>query len=180
MKKIIMLISILFLLAGCTIGSNTAKSAIDDYLNGYRNLSTEVLTDMEKVIENENLTDDQKDVYREILKKQYRDLKYEIISEAYDGDNAVVSTKITVYDYYKAQKEAADYLKNNINEFYTNGTYDNKKYMDYKLNKMKNTTDTVDYTIDFNVVREADLWKLKEISSTDLAKIHGIYNYEGA
>jgi hypothetical protein len=177
-SKITILLLAIILLTACSIGTNTAKMAVEDYLNEYQNLSADVLNDMEKVIENESLTDDQKNIYREILKRQYQNLKYEIISESYDENNAVVTTKISVYDLYKSQKESSEYLKEHINEFYSNGKYDNNLYLTYKLNKMKNTQDRIDYTIDFNVVLEDNLWKIKEISSNDLEKIHGIYNYE--
>lgn len=177
-SKITILLLTIILLTACSFGTNTAKMAVEDYLNEYQNLSADVLNDMEKVIENESLTDDQKNIYREILKRQYQNLKYEIISESYDENNAVVTTKINVYDLYKSQKESSEYLKEHINEFYSNGKYDNNLYLTYKLNKMKNSQDRIDYTIDFNVVLEDNLWKIKEISSNDLEKIHGIYNYE--
>jgi hypothetical protein len=179
MKKFIGLFLILFLLTACTFGATTAKSAVEDYLNSYRNLATDVMNDMEEVIQNEQLSEEQKNIYRDILKRQYKDLKFEIINEKYSGNDAVVKTKINVYNLYKVQKDAADYLKNNIKEFYDNaGKYDNNLYLNYKLNRMKTTTERVDYTIDFNVIKKDDGWKIKEISSTDLEKIHGIYNYE--
>ncbi len=178
MKKILLISFLLIFLTGCNFG-NTAKTPVEDYLNSYKNLNSEVLLDMEKVIEGEKLSDNQKKVYRDILKKQYQDLKYEIIDENYDGDEAVVRVKITVYDFYKIDKSAAEYLQTNVDKFYDQeGKYDNSLYMDYKLDKMKKTTDKVDYTIEFNVVKENKIWKLNTIEENDLEKIHGIYNYE--
>jgi len=52
------------------------------------------------------------------------------------------------------------------------------KNIDYKLEQMKNTTDTVEYTIDFNVVKEDDDWVVVQPDTDDLEKIHGIYNYD--
>ena len=112
------------------------------------------------------------------MEKQYQDLSYKINNEEYNGDNAEVEVTITVYDLYKAQTDAATYLSNNLEEFNgTNGSYDNEKYMDYKLEQMKKMTDTVEYTIDFKVKKVDDKWVVEQLSTEDLEKIHGIYNY---
>lgn len=181
MKKLIILVSLLLIslsLIGCSITSN-AKTPVETYLINYQNLSPSVISDMEEVIKSEDLTIDEAEIYRSILEKQYSDLKYEIISEEYHGNDAEVKVKINVYDLYKATKEASAYLTTNVDKFYDdNHEYDSHKYLAYKLNKMKNTTDRVDYEITFNVVKENKTWKLKEITSDDLEKIHGIYNYE--
>ena len=132
----------------------TAKGAVQDYLNQYKNLSSNVINDMDTVINNENLTDNQKEKYRDILKKQYQDLKYDVVSEKYDGDNATVEVKIKVYDLYKVQKDANDYLTTSGDEFKQNGVFSNDLFMNYKLDKMKKTTDTVEYNIIFNVTKD--------------------------
>ncbi|MDE6285240.1 MAG: hypothetical protein K2M17_05790 [Bacilli bacterium] len=183
MKKvvasIIVVISCIFLV-GCSCNNRTAKNAVEDFLDQYRNLSASVLADLENVIENENLSSEQEDKYREILKKEYSDLKYEILDETYDGESAVVKTKITVYNLYKAQSDAALYLNNNMDEFKDDeGNYDNKKYLDYKLDQMKKVTDTVEYTIEFRCTKnDNDNWEVNELTKEDLEKIHGIYNYD--
>lgn len=183
MKKIIasvmILISSIFLV-GCSCTNKTAKDAVKDFLEQYKNLSASVLTDLEGVIKKENLNSEQEDKYRDILKKEYSDLKYEILDENYDGDNAVVKAKIIVYNLYKAQSNAAVYLNENINEFKDEaGNYDNNKYLDYKLDEMKKVTDTVEYTIEFNCTKNnKGNWEVNELSNADLEKIHGIYNYD--
>lgn len=183
MKKVfaslILVIGCIFLV-GCSCTNKTAKGAVEDFLNQYKNLSASVLTDLEDVINRENLKDEQKEVYRDVLKKQYSDLKYEVLDETYDGDTAVVKAKITVYDLYKAQSDAANYLNGNMDEFKgEDGNYDNNLYLDYKLDQMKKTTDTVEYTIEFNVVKnDKGNWQVSDLSNSDLEKIHGIYNYD--
>lgn len=183
MKKILLSIIAFIsclLLVGCSCMNNTAKDEVEKFLDQYRNLSSSVLTDLESVIEKENLTDEQKEVYRDILKKQYSDLKYEVIDETYNGDTAVVKTKITVYNLYEAQSSASSYLNSHMDEFKDeDGKYDNDLYLDYKLKQMKEVTDTVEYTIDFNVEKDDNgNWKVTNLSDTDLEKIHGIYNYD--
>lgn len=177
--KLLLVIGICLVLAGCGCMKKTAKGAVQDYLNQYKNLSSNVITSMDDVVNDENLTDSQKEKYRDILKRQYQDLKYEIVNEKYDGDNATVEVKITVYDLYKVQKDANNYLTNSGDEFKENGVYSNDLFMNYKLDKMKKVTDTVEYNITFNVTKDdKGNYKVNDLSNSDLEKIHGVYNYD--
>lgn len=177
--KVLLVVGICLVLAGCGCMKKTAKGAVQDYLNQYKNLSSNVISSMDDVVNDENLTDSQKEKYRDILKKQYQDLKYEITSEKYDGDNATVEVKITVYDLYKVQKDANNYLTNSGDEFKENGVYSNDLFMNYKLDKMKKVTDTVEYNITFNVTKDdKGNYKVNDLSNYDLEKIHGVYNYD--
>lgn len=177
--KVLLVVGICLVLAGCGCMKKTAKGAVQDYLNQYKNLSSNVISSMDDVVNDENLTDSQKEKYRDILKRQYQDLKYEITSEKYDGDNATVEAKITVYDLYKVQKDANNYLTNSGDEFKENGIYSNDLFMNYKLDKMKKVTDTVEYNIIFNVTKDdKGNYKVNDLSNSDLEKIHGVYNYD--
>lgn len=177
--KLLTVVVVLLSLVGCGCMKKTAKGAVQDYLNQYKNLSSNVINDMDTVINNENLTDNQKEKYRDILKKQYQDLKYDVVSEKYDGDNATVEVKIKVYDLYKVQKDANDYLTTSGDEFKQNGVFSNDLFMNYKLDKMKKTIDTVEYNIIFNVTKDdKGNYKVTDLSNSDLEKIHGVYNYD--
>lgn len=179
MKKILSIticfIMILFL-SGC---KNTASMAVEKYLTKYNSLHNDVLTDMNSIVEAENLSEAAKKVYESIFEKQYTDLTYEIIEEEYNGDEATVEVQITVYDLYKVQNDASKYLAEHPEEFNdNNGKYDSQKFIDYKLEQMKNNTETVEYTLEFYVVKTAEGWEVSPLSNSDLEKIHGIYNYE--
>ena len=177
MKRLLVVFIILLTLTGC--GGNTAKGAVDSYLKKYRNLNSEVLIDLEKLVEDENLSSEQEDKYRDILKKQYKDLTYEVIEEEYDNDISYVTVKISVYDLYKAQNDASIYLRNNPEEFYNeNNEYDVNLYLDYKLDEMKNMNDKVEYKVTFTVIKEDDKYIVEQPTEEVLQKIHGIYNYE--
>lgn len=179
MKKIFAILGISLLLVGCSLVEEKASDAVKDYLNQYRNLGDTVMTDLATLVDAEELNDDQKEVYKGVLEKQYQDMTYEIVEEEYDGDTAEVEVIVTVYDLYKAQSDASTYLSNNLDEFNDEqGVYDNEKYLDYKLEQMKKTTDTVEYTINFRVVKEDDKWTVEQPSTDDLEKIHGIYKYD--
>ena len=177
MKRIVGLIIVSLFLFGCS--DMKAKNAVSDYLNQYNNLTEEVLDDLEKTVTGEDLTEEQVLKYKDIIKKQYQDLRYEIIDEKYNGDQAIITAKISVYDLYKAEKDASKYMNENTEEFYDkNNSYSNKKYIDYKLDQMKKEIERVTYTIDFNVTKKDGAWVVEQPSRTDLEKIHGIYNYE--
>ena len=177
MKKILTLLLITIILTGC--GTKSAKNTVENYLKKYRNLDSEVLVDLENIIENEDLTKDEEEIYRSALKKQYKDLAYEIIEEEYVDDTTYITLKVTDYDFYKAQTDAYIYLENNQEDFNdNNGVYDIHKYTEYKLNKMKNTTERITYNITFTVVKEDDEYIIYQPTENDLMKIHGIYNYD--
>ena len=178
MKKLFVSLGVLLsglVLTGCSLTRSTAGDAVKLFLDQYKNLSSSVLSDLENVISNcqalEPFT---------ILKKQYSDIKYEITDESYNGDVATVEAKVSVYDLYKAQSNAANYLSDHQNEFLDeNGTFDDSKFLDYKLEQMKKMSDRVEYTVTFEVIKDEDKkWQVKELSETDLEKIHGVYNYE--
>jgi len=183
MKKIkgivLLVIGMIFMVGcGCSVNSSATK-AVENYLDRYRNHDQVVLNELDKYIDNEELTDAQKDIYKDIMKKQYRSLKYTITDEKYDGDNAIITVKITVYDLYKTQNIAENYLIENTTEFYDeDNVYDKTLYLDYKLNLMRSTTETVEYTIDIKLEKQDNTWGIVQLSDTDLEKIHGIYNYE--
>lgn len=177
--KVLSLILVIFSLTACSLMKKTAKGAVEDYLNQYKDLSANVLSEMEVVLNAENLSDKQKEVYRDALKKQYEDLKYEIVSESYDGDTAIVDVKITVYDLYKVQKDADKYASEHMDEFRDNGVYNSDLFMDYKLKQMKETKDTVQYNITLNLEKnEKGNYQVINVSNETLEKINGIYNYD--
>lgn len=178
MKKILLIASCLLLLVGCSCSSDKAADAVEKYLNNYKNLDDTVLADIDSLVAEEELSDENSETYKEVLKRQYRDLLYTIENETYDGDTAEVTVKITVYDLYKTQQEASTYLNENQEEFLTDGEYDNEKYLNYKLGKMKETTETISYNVVFQVNKVDGKWQVEQPDEPTLEKIHGIFNYE--
>ena len=178
MKKILLVIACLFMVVGCSCESDKASDAVERYLNDYKGLSNNVLEDIDELVENEELTDKGEDIYKEVLKRQYRDLIYTIENEDYDGDTAKVSVKITVYDLYKAQKDASEYLSAHPDEFLTDGEYDNDLYTEYKLETMRDTNDTISYNVVFTTTKSDGKWYVEQPDAETLEKIHGVYNYD--
>lgn len=178
MKKIILFLTCILFVVGCSCSNDKASDAVEKYLNEYKSLSNNVLKDIDNLIEKEELEDKHRDIYKEIMKKQYRDLNYTIENDSYDGDEAKVTVKITVYDFYKVEKDAREYLNKNQEEFLTDELYDSKKYLEYKLEKMKEANMTISYNIVFKVIKNDGKWQVEQPNNETLEKIHGIYNYE--
>lgn len=177
MKKIIVVLITLIMVVGCG-KSEKASDVVKEYLDKYNNQNEVVMADLEKIIKEENLSDNQAKVYKDIMIKQYKDLSYKISNETYNGDEANVNANIRVYDLYTAQKDAEEYKNNHRNEFIDNDrNYDANKFLDYKLEEMKKTTKTIEYTINFKIIKKDGKWVLDKVNTETLEKIHGIYNY---
>lgn len=178
MKKLSLILITLVAAVGCACTMTKASDAVKEYLGKYNNHDSEILVELDELVKEENLTEEQAESYKDLMKKQYTDLKYEIVNETYNGDEAIVTTKITVYDLYKAQQDAEDYKEEHTEEFQDdNAIYDAMKFLEYKIEQMTKTDKTVEYTIDFKVIKENGKWVLDNVSTEDLEKIHGIYNY---
>ncbi|MBE6161139.1 MAG: hypothetical protein E7158_02820 [Firmicutes bacterium] len=176
-KKLLLLVVGVLIISGCSMNDDQAKKVVEQYLNNYIKLDNNVTSQLDDLIAGEDLTDSQKKVYREILERQYKDMKYKIIDEKYEENESKITAKVTVYDYYKVQEEIAEYLKNNREQFYKDGVYDEDSYIDYKLDTMKKYNETVTYDIDFILKKENNNWVIQDLDADDIEKIHGIYDY---
>ena len=174
MKKLLIFLFLLFMISGCG-ADNTPKKEVQKLFSNYNNLSSDLLIQLDSVMESENLTEEQIVKYKEVLKRQYEDLKYKINDEIISQDNAVVSTDVEVYNLIKVIDDAEEYLKNNKDKFYNEDKLDNEKFWDYKLDKMLKTNERINYTIDFSLTKLDGKWNLDELLEMDRQKIHGLY-----
>lgn len=178
MKKIILL-TILLLVSGCGLLdiSNTPTKKVEEYLNKYQILDESILNDLDNVIRRKDKLDNNENEYREIIKRQYKELEYKIKDERIDGDEAIVTAEITVYDLTKVINDSEKYKTENITEFYENDKYNEDLYKKYLITKLKNTKEKITYTVDFKIHKENKKWMLNSISEIIEDKILGIYNY---
>lgn len=179
MKKIVVsIITILFLLVGCTSEMDSPTKKVETFLSKYQKNDEEIVNEFDiGLLDEDNLTDEQKDKYKEIMLDQYKNLTYEIKEETVDGNEAEVEVEIEVYDYNTALANAYTYLDENADEFFVDDVLDAVKFIDYKLNQLFDYKDRITYTIEFQLTR-ADSnseWEIKELTEADLKKIHGIY-----
>lgn len=179
MKKVIIILALL-IITGCSNNlMNTPTKKVEALFNNYITLDSKVLEDLDNALLTETIMSvEQKEHYKNILKKQYQNLSYVIKDETIDGDKAVVSVEITVYDYYKVNNDSESYFKNNQKEFtMEDGTIDITKYNDYKLNALDKAKDKVTYTLDLTLHKNADTWVLDDLTDVEINKIHGLYAY---
>ena len=120
MKKVLSILVLALVLTGCSIGNmdNTPTKKVETYLNNYQTLDSNVLTELDSLVNQEEMFDeDQKTTYRDIMKKHYQDLTYTIKEETVNGDKATVEAEIEVNDYTKVLKDAETYRTTNEDEF---------------------------------------------------------------
>ncbi len=158
------LLFLIFLLSGCA--SNDAKTPVKDYLNAYQNHSDKVTVSLNELIKNENLTKEQQDIYELIMKKQYVDLAYHIDNVTYNGNKAIVTATIEVYDYNHSKEEALKEYENNPE----------LNYKDLQLTYMKRENKRIKYTLSFSAYLDNDKWVLENPDYITLQKIHGVFN----
>lgn len=173
---LIMLLLLTFILTGCGNMMNTPTKKVEEFLSKYQTMDSKVLKQLDEVLEDGTFfNDDQREKYRDLMKNQYQNISYKIKDEKIDGDEATVTTEIEVYDYSKAVDASEKYLEEHKDDFYKDDVLDEEKYMDYKINAMKEIKDKVTYTIDFTLTKKDDTWQMDDISEIDRQKIHGIY-----
>lgn len=183
MKKIIMFLLVVLLISGCSLKNidNTPTKQVETFFNNYQTLDKKVLSDLDIVIAKQtNFTKNQQEKYRKILKKHYQNLTYEIKDETINGNRANVEVEIEVTNFYKALTESKEYLKNNHDEFLNeNNIFDESKFIDYQLEKLKNTKETIKYTLNLMLTKnEEGNWILDDIDNIQEKKILGTYEYE--
>lgn len=181
MKKFLSILFLLVLLTGCgkTGLMNTPTKKVEMFFGNYQTLNEEVIDQLDETVnKSTEFTEDQKKEYKDLMKKHYQSLKYDIKDEVVNGDQATVTVEIEVKDYSKVMEQADLYLEDNRKKFEDEeGIYDKSKFMDYRIEQLKKSEDTVKYTLDLSLTKIDDEWKLDDISDSDQQKINGIYNY---
>ena len=182
MKKIFTILVVALVLTGCSFGTNmdnTPTKQVEKYLNNYQTLNSNVLSELDSIVDQEILfSESQKNDYRGILKKHYQDLTYTVKEETVNGDKATVEVEIEVNDYSKVLKESESYKSTNQSEFNDeSNNFDESKFIDYRLNLLKNSKERVKYTLYFSLTKTQDDWSLDSLTQSEQEKLLGIYEY---
>lgn len=178
MKKILAILFVIFLSACSLLETNSPKEKVKELLDKYKTQDSAVLSELDTVISKE-YTGDYKDRYKKLIINQYKNMEYKITDEIIDGDTAVVSVDITVFDYGNAIYNANEYLKDHEEDFYEKDSedkkVDNDKFLNYKLDLLEETKDRKTYTVEFTLTKEDKDWVLDDLSNENISKIHGLY-----
>ena len=171
MKKLLCVMLSIFILTGCGNMNNTPTKKVEELLGKYQKNDSDVISDLENVLfMDSNLTDNERSDYEEFYKKHYQDMTYKIKDEKIDGDSATVNAEITVRNYSSVVNDANDYRLNNKDKF-----DEDKTFASYRLDKLKDVTDTETYTITFHLTKVNDEWQVDPLSSDDESKLNGLY-----
>ena len=165
MKRIIVLIIVLFLVVGCGV-SNTPTAKVEEVLMKYQRLDNDINNGINEVISAENLTEDHAKRYRDLLVKQYKNLLYDIKNELINGNQATVSVQVEVYDY-----------KNAISDMvFDSSIYTKEAYDEEKLNRLEGVTGKVNYLLDLTLTKDSEgVWHLSALTNDEIKKIQGMY-----
>ena len=158
MKKILamFLLTMSVLISGCGESlNNTPTKQVEMFFMNYQTLDSDVIIDLDKVLESDtSMNNEQKEKYKEIMKKHYKNLSYDVKNEMVNGDTAVVTVEIEVYDYSKKMLDINEYLLDNPEEFVgENNNYNQEKFMDYRLSELEKVEDKVKYTLDLSLTK---------------------------
>lgn len=177
MKKILIGL-FAFLLSACSlIQSNGPKERVRELLDKYKSQDSVIISQLDDII-SEEYDGEYQERYKKLMINQYKNLEYEITDEIIDGNTAVVTADITVYNYGSAIETANEYLKEHEEEFYKDEDkkeIDNNKFMDYKFDLLEQVDDRKTYTLEFTLTKEDKDWILDDLSNEKISKIHGIY-----
>lgn len=174
MKKLIILISIVFL-TGCTDIMNTPSSKVEEFLGKYQTMDTSIVKELDNTIEEMSASDNYKKEYKSLLLKQYQNLSYKIKDEKIDNNTANVEVEIEVFDYYNTLERVKEDIDKNSDDFKDDNDKSSKeKIEEYKIKKLKATTNKTKYQIIFTLTKKDGKWTLDKLSDDDIKKIHGL------
>ena len=177
MKKFLATFFIIIFLSACTlIETNSPKEKVKELLDKYKNQDSIVVKELDDIISKE-YKGEYKERYKKLMLNQYKNMEYKITDEIIDGNTAVVTTDVTVYNYGNAIETANEYLKDHEEEFYKKDekVLDNDKFLEYKLDLLEETKDRKTYTVEFTLTKEDKEWVLDDLSNNNISKIHGLY-----
>jgi hypothetical protein len=180
MKKIISMILIfLLVVVGCGKLARTPTNEVEDFFARYQTLDEQITGQLDDIIARENaLNQAQREEYTKIMQRQYQNLTYDVKEETIDGNNAIVTVEVEVYDLNKTIQEAQQYLEENPDEFLgEDNVYSETLFFDYRIREMGAETERVKYTLNLSLTKQNGVWVMDELTETDREKIHGIYDY---
>ncbi len=180
MKKKLLILGSLLLITGCNLAifnqNISPTRSVENFLGKYQSLDNEIITQLDNITVGQNLTAQQGTNYKNLMRKQYEGLTYTIKEESVDGDTAIVTVEIEVYDLTKSRINIDDHILDNEEDFLDKeGNFSEEKYMDYRIDNLMKENKRTKYTIDFRLTKENREWRLDELTKTEKEKIHGIY-----
>ena len=179
MKKLWLVgLIILVFTVGCASLGNTPTARVEELLRRYQNHSDPVLIELGDFLDSLDLDLDVRDDYHAIYLRQYQDMEFEVQNETIEGDRAVVTVLVRVYDYYRANIEINNFIASNPNEFLDEeGNFSQALAFRHRIDELSRVTNRVEHTIDFVLTRADEEWRIDTLTIDILEKLHGTFPY---
>lgn len=173
--KLCLLCLITLLVVGCGQKIESPQEQVKSYLESYIKTEDSIMDNIKYPFSTEISTNELVK-YKDIMARQYTNLTYSIEKTEEDEKFALVTVNISVVDLKEAYNKATAYVAAHNDDFYDEeSNIDPYKLNDYVLETMDSYEEIVNYSIDFNFVKENDEWKLTEIGDDIIKKISGTF-----
>ena len=148
------------------------KEYFDKYVKEDKSVTSKIVYDF-----SDKLNSYQEKRYKEIIKKQYRNLHYSIVDSYVGEGDAHITVEITVVDLKSAYEKSSSYIQAHEDKFLNNeGSLDDEKVIDYKLEQLEKTKESVSYSLLFDFYRnDVNHWEMMKVSDADVSKINGTF-----
>lgn len=177
-KLLVVALAIVVFAIGCASLSNTPSGRVEEFLRRYQTTSDAVLIELGDFLDTLELDPEVREDYHAIYIRQYQDLEFEIQSENIDGNRAIVTVLIRVYDYYQANININNFIATNQNKFLDDeGQFSPTLAFKHRIEELSRVNNRVEHTIDFSLTRVNDEWTMDSLSEDILEKIHGTFPY---
>ena len=175
MKKFLVGLLLVFFV-GCAVNNmGTPTNKVEELLKKYKNEDSTIITQLEQALASESMTSLQKQRYQNLMKKQYSNMAYTIKNEKIDGDNAIVTVDVMVYDYATTNNAVNNYLENYPDEFHEGDLFNNEVFQDYRISELEKVTSRKTYTIDFTLTKKDGNWVADPLTEIERKKLHGVF-----
>jgi len=163
MKKGIILFIGILILSGCSKMNATPTMTVSSFFQKYQNLDNDIRESLNLIVNKEDMSKEEKEEYKSLLEKQYQNLSFKIKNEETYENNSLVEVEIEVLNYQNAKQQARK------------KTNTKKNYIKEQLKEMGQVKDKIKYDLTIYLEKNKDIWKIKELTSEDIKKIHGIF-----
>ena len=161
MKKIVLIISIIFIITACSLNNNP-NSKTEELLGKYQRLDNSIIISPSVLANDNNLSISLEKEYNNLIKKQYKNMTYEIKDTIEDGDKAIVKVEIEVINY----KKTINNMTGKVGD----------KYHKKLIKKLNNTNNKTTYTIEINLTKDNNgKWSINPLTNEIENKLLGIY-----
>jgi len=183
MKKILMFISLIFLVAGCGIDAfkedeTLIKKAVNSYLGEYQALTINVMIplgfDMDDM---EFFSEESRQYYELAIKRQYQDITYKVTTVSVYSESATAKVEIYTYDFVATEEAAKTYVEGDGAYIIEDEDENIQKLLfeNYLYQQMYEEDTRIKQEIIISLSKEKNKWEVNKVDNNTLLKIRGLF-----